>query len=105
MLGPNNLVVPFVACGDLSGFDADQSYPLQLDGHAYEYHEPCQKPIRPPYFSYLQSQQQSAAAPSGGDGAAADADADVEATPMETGHGPEGAACEPPDEEATGMGR
>jgi hypothetical protein len=23
-------VVPFVACGDLSGFDADKSYPLQL---------------------------------------------------------------------------
>ena len=25
-------MVPFVACGDLSGFDADRSYPLQLGG-------------------------------------------------------------------------
>jgi len=31
LVGPANLIVPFVACGDLSGFDADQSYPLDLD--------------------------------------------------------------------------
>ena len=24
----NRLIVPFLACGDLSGYDADQSYPL-----------------------------------------------------------------------------
>jgi tRNA (cytidine32/guanosine34-2'-O)-methyltransferase len=28
--GPDAVVVPFVACGDLSGFDADKSYPLRL---------------------------------------------------------------------------
>ena len=28
--GLNNIIVPFVACGDLNGFDADKSYPLQL---------------------------------------------------------------------------
>ena len=26
----NRLIVPFLACGDLSGYDADQSYPLDL---------------------------------------------------------------------------
>lgn len=30
LLGMNNIIVPFVACGDLNGFDADKSYPLQL---------------------------------------------------------------------------
>ena len=30
MTGSNRMIVPFVACGDLSGFDADQSYPLDL---------------------------------------------------------------------------
>jgi hypothetical protein len=34
VLGPCALVVPFVACGDLSGFDADKSYPLQLERQA-----------------------------------------------------------------------
>jgi hypothetical protein len=33
-LGPCGMVVPFVACGDLSGFDADQSYPLDLEATA-----------------------------------------------------------------------
>jgi len=28
--GPDAVMVPFVACGDLSGFDADKSYPLKL---------------------------------------------------------------------------
>ena len=28
LVGQNALVVPFVACGDLTGFDADASYPL-----------------------------------------------------------------------------
>jgi len=32
LAGPNALVIPFVACGDLSGFDADRSYPLRLKG-------------------------------------------------------------------------
>jgi hypothetical protein len=29
-LGLNRAIVPFVACGDLDGYDADQSYPLLL---------------------------------------------------------------------------
>ncbi len=67
-------MVPFLACGDLSGYDADQQYPLQDNSPAgdklaeggdgivvsdgrqqvnYQFLEPCQKPIHPPYFSYL----------------------------------------------------
>ena len=34
--GPQRTVVPFVSCGDLSGFDSDQSYPLALTGLAAE---------------------------------------------------------------------
>jgi hypothetical protein len=28
--GPNRVIVPFLACGDLSGFDSDKTYPLQV---------------------------------------------------------------------------
>ena len=28
--GPNRCIVPFLACGDLSGFDSDKTYPLQV---------------------------------------------------------------------------
>lgn len=65
-----NKIVPFYACGDLSGYDADQSYPLEIDeskiksklkfddkiekiGDEYEFKEPTQKPIKPPYKSYM----------------------------------------------------
>lgn len=37
LLGESSLVVPFVACGDLNGFDADKSYPLQLADTSEEY--------------------------------------------------------------------
>ena len=48
--GPNRYIVPFLACGDLSAYDSDKSYPLNLgDGSEYKYHEPVQKPIDPPY--------------------------------------------------------
>uniref|UniRef100_A0A8C4Q2M9 FtsJ RNA 2'-O-methyltransferase 1 n=1 Tax=Eptatretus burgeri TaxID=7764 RepID=A0A8C4Q2M9_EPTBU len=50
LAGPNRIIVPFLACGDLSGFDADRSYPLQLvPGKQYEYLPPVQPPIAPPY--------------------------------------------------------
>lgn len=48
----NRQIIPFMACGDLSGFDSDATYPLNLDGDhtkEYQYHEPTQKPIDPPY--------------------------------------------------------
>ena len=48
-------IVPFLACGDLSGFDSDKSYPLEIEGQeSFVYHEPVQKPIHPPYFEYLE---------------------------------------------------
>ncbi|XP_052821280.1 putative tRNA (cytidine(32)/guanosine(34)-2'-O)-methyltransferase isoform X2 [Mya arenaria] len=49
LVGPNRVIVPFLACGDLSGFDSDKTYPLQLPGKQYEYHAPTQSPINPPY--------------------------------------------------------
>mmetsp|Transcript_41095 Transcript_41095/g.87725 ORF Transcript_41095/g.87725 Transcript_41095/m.87725 type:complete len:324 (-) Transcript_41095:283-1254(-) len=54
------LIVPFVACGDLGGYDADQNYPLQPEGAekgSYVFHEPRQKPTTPPYRAYLEAQQ------------------------------------------------
>ncbi|CAL8087763.1 unnamed protein product [Calicophoron daubneyi] len=39
-------ILPFVACGDLSGYDSDLCYTL---GPNYEYKEPVQPPIAPAY--------------------------------------------------------
>ena len=51
--GPLSVIVPFVACGTLSGFDSDKSYPLQLtEDEEYKYIEPIQPPIRPCYQTY-----------------------------------------------------
>ncbi|KAL4593400.1 putative tRNA (cytidine(32)/guanosine(34)-2'-O)-methyltransferase [Arapaima gigas] len=48
--GPNRFIVPFLACGDLSAYDSDRTYPLQLDpSKEYKYTPPTQPPIRPPY--------------------------------------------------------
>lgn len=88
LLGPTAIIVPFVACGDLSGFDADKSYPLEIEyeersldakgssrgdlgqllgetvtagseGYSYSYRKPVQPPIHPNYYSYQQRQSQS----------------------------------------------
>lgn len=49
--GVNRIIVPFVACGDLSGYDADQTYPLATSSGEKEYQSlsPTQEPINPPY--------------------------------------------------------
>ncbi|XP_072103035.1 tRNA (cytidine(32)/guanosine(34)-2'-O)-methyltransferase [Mobula birostris] len=48
--GANRVIVPFLACGDLSAYDSDKTYPLQLEpGQEYTYIPPTQPPIRPPY--------------------------------------------------------
>ncbi|XP_070561021.1 tRNA (cytidine(32)/guanosine(34)-2'-O)-methyltransferase-like isoform X2 [Ptychodera flava] len=48
--GPNRVIVPFLACGDLSAYDSDRTYPLKLDAKSeYKYHPPTQMPIKPPY--------------------------------------------------------
>lgn len=49
------VITPFVACGSLSGFDADKTYPLEIDGLEYIQREPVQKPISPPYGNSKQS--------------------------------------------------
>jgi len=45
--GGAKALIPFVACGDLSGWDADRSY--ALDAGAYTPLAPVQMPIDPPY--------------------------------------------------------
>ncbi|KAK2177239.1 hypothetical protein NP493_611g01089 [Ridgeia piscesae] len=48
--GPNRVIVPFLTCGDLSAYDSDRTYPLQLEpGKEYTFHAPTQSPIDPPY--------------------------------------------------------
>uniref|UniRef100_A0A2K5WAE4 FtsJ RNA 2'-O-methyltransferase 1 n=1 Tax=Macaca fascicularis TaxID=9541 RepID=A0A2K5WAE4_MACFA len=48
--GPTRIIVPFVTCGDLSSYDSDRSYPLDLEGGSkYKYTPPTQPPISPPY--------------------------------------------------------
>ncbi|KAK9892061.1 hypothetical protein WA026_018259 [Henosepilachna vigintioctopunctata] len=51
LTGINRIIIPFMVCGDMSVYDSDVTYPLQLAGEAepYIYHEPVQKPIDPPY--------------------------------------------------------
>lgn len=39
-------VIPFVACGDLSGYDADKTYPLEKNHKSLD---PIQPPTIPPY--------------------------------------------------------
>eukprot|EP00898_Chlorokybus_atmophyticus_P004515 jgi/Chlat1/5064/Chrsp33S05070 len=62
--GINRVLVPFVSCGDLSGYDADQSYPLQLqpdsaDGTAAKYVPlpPVAPPIAPPYQAAIERER------------------------------------------------
>ena len=59
LTGMNKVVVPFVACGDLSGFDSDQSYPLQLEGEPqYQYRDPVAPPITPPYMESVKARHE-----------------------------------------------
>ncbi|KAK1945376.1 putative tRNA (cytidine(32)/guanosine(34)-2'-O)-methyltransferase [Phytophthora citrophthora] len=56
--------VVFMGAGDVFGYDADQSYPLDEEGSTateraaeYVHQEPLQKPINPPYANALKKQQ------------------------------------------------
>ncbi|XP_043215776.1 putative tRNA (cytidine(32)/guanosine(34)-2'-O)-methyltransferase isoform X1 [Amphibalanus amphitrite] len=70
--GPNRVLVPFLACGDLSGYDADLTYPLQLrEGAEYEYRPPNQPPINPPYQDAVEKKRTDQLAKPGGDCSAA----------------------------------
>eukprot|EP00842_Homolaphlyctis_polyrhiza_P007071 jgi/Hompol1/953/HPOL_002612-RA len=54
LVGANRVIVPFMACGDLSGFDSDMTYPLPETDGGYQPLEPVQAPINPPYKSFMQ---------------------------------------------------
>ncbi|KAK7331929.1 hypothetical protein VNO80_28674 [Phaseolus coccineus] len=58
--GPNKVYIPFLACGDLSGYDSDRSYPLpKVDGGTYQSLDPVQPPIAPPYKRALELKKAS----------------------------------------------
>ncbi|XP_042871994.1 putative tRNA (cytidine(32)/guanosine(34)-2'-O)-methyltransferase [Penaeus japonicus] len=57
--GINRVIVPFLACGDLSAYDSDMTYPLQIDGQSYEYRPPTQPPIRPAYTTAIAMKRQN----------------------------------------------
>lgn len=56
--GANRVIVPFLSCGDLSGLDADMSYPIErdADGKAIS-RDPVQPPIAPPYAEAMQARR------------------------------------------------
>lgn len=64
---PNRSIIPFVACGDLNGYDPDKNYPLDLkrtgtaETSSYVYREPTQAPIHPPYERACQLKKNTAA--------------------------------------------
>ncbi|GJN39297.1 hypothetical protein PR202_gb28406 [Eleusine coracana subsp. coracana] len=58
--GPNKVYIPFLACGDLSGYDSDRSYPLPTtEGGSYRSLDPVQPPIAPPYKTALEMKKAS----------------------------------------------
>ena len=73
---PNETIVPFVACGDLSGYDADMSYDLNTDlrndhgagavdekkqtKSAYTHLPPVAPPIAPPYKTAIARERERA---------------------------------------------
>ncbi|KAL0752647.1 hypothetical protein Bca101_034650 [Brassica carinata] len=60
--GPSKVYIPFLACGDLTGYDSDRSYPLpkEADGSSYQSLDPVQPPIAPPYKRALELKKASA---------------------------------------------
>lgn len=53
LTGINRIIVPFVACGDLSGYDADMNYALSQPDKSYTYTSPVQPPTAPNYKTAL----------------------------------------------------
>ncbi|KAF8105112.1 hypothetical protein N665_0163s0082 [Sinapis alba] len=58
---PNKVYIPFLACGDLIGYDSDRSYPLpkEADGSSYQSLDPVEPPIAPPYKRALELKKAS----------------------------------------------
>ncbi|KAF9579479.1 putative tRNA (cytidine(32)/guanosine(34)-2'-O)-methyltransferase [Lunasporangiospora selenospora] len=53
----NRTIVPFIACGDLCGFDSDMTYALPVAGEGYKLLKPVQGPITAPYLSAIQKKR------------------------------------------------
>ncbi|KAF9144170.1 putative tRNA (cytidine(32)/guanosine(34)-2'-O)-methyltransferase [Linnemannia schmuckeri] len=55
----NRTIVPFIACGDLSGFDSDMTYALPDSGNNEDYKvlDPVQMPITAPYLSAMEKKR------------------------------------------------
>lgn len=54
------MYIPFLACGDLSGYDSDRSYPLSKSAEGtYQILDPVQPPIAPPYKRALEMKKAS----------------------------------------------
>lgn len=54
------MYIPFLACGDLRGYDSDRSYPLPKDADGtYQSLDPVQPPIAPPYKRALEMKKAS----------------------------------------------
>ena len=51
-----SLAIPFVACGDLGGYDADTVYAVE-ETEDYSTRAPVQAPIRPPYQAALDAKR------------------------------------------------
>ncbi|XP_054664531.1 putative tRNA (cytidine(32)/guanosine(34)-2'-O)-methyltransferase, partial [Grus americana] len=99
--GPSRVIVPFVACGDLSAYDPDRTYPLQLDPEKpYSYVPPPAPPIAPPYaracFLRRHHRLASVRGPSCDDGGVRGPSCDEEEE--------EGASCEDPERQDPGAG-
>ncbi len=54
VIGTNRVIVPFMSCGDLSGFDSDRSYALT---GSKEFVPVTQPPIKPSYEKAIQIQR------------------------------------------------
>jgi len=59
LVGINRIIIPFMACGDLSGLDSDQSYALSKE--AGESLQPTQLPINPSYKEAIQRKRSGGA--------------------------------------------
>ncbi|CDW58663.1 ribosomal rna methyltransferase [Trichuris trichiura] len=49
LCGANRVIIPFVCCGDLSGFDSNRSYDLEKNSSNSNSLFPVQAPVHPPY--------------------------------------------------------
>ncbi|RKP14406.1 FtsJ-like methyltransferase-domain-containing protein [Piptocephalis cylindrospora] len=56
LVGSNRVIVPFVACGDLGGFDSDMTYPIR---ETYTSLQPTQAPIRPAYQTAIEMRRRN----------------------------------------------